>query len=949
MLRAHHRPSVTSFLAVFALTLLAFGLCSCAGYTSATTTKTNPGAGILTPNPTSLSFGNVAVGSNTSLSLTLTNTGTATANISAATISGTGFTVVSGNLATSIPVGQSVTAQVQFAPTSAGAVTGGLSVTSDAANSPLSISLNGTGMQSGFSISPGSLSFGNVIVGQSSSQNVTLSNTGNSSLAVSLATISGTGFSMSGLTLPATISAGQNVSFSVQFAPTVTGAATGSIIFTDGAPNSPQTLSLAGSGVASNATLTANPGSIAFGNENVGTSTSKTVTITNSGNTSATVSQVSVTGAGFSVTGITVPVTLNAGQSATFSAVFDPAATGSDSGTVTITSNSNDPTVALTGTGVQGALSSSPASVNFGSLLVGSSGTVPVTLTNSGTASVTISAASASGNGFSISGLTVPTTLSAGQNTTFDVKFAPTTSGSASGSVSITSNAPGSPLTIALSGTGTASQPQLTISPANVAFGSVNVGSNSQQTITLSNPGTGTLTITAASASGTGFSMSGLTLPASINAGGNTTFTATFAPTASGSASGSISITSNAPGSPATIPLTGTGTQASLTANPSTYNFGSVLVGNNATEVITLTNSGTASVTISAASASGTGFSMTGLTVPVTINAGGNTTFTAQFAPTTAGSATGSVSISSNAPGSPLAISLNGTGTQPQISASPTSVSFGSVTDGNTNTTPVKITNGGTASLTISSATVTGAGFSTTGLTTPVTITAGQNISFNVVFSPTTSGAVSGSLSLASNAPSSPLSIPLSGTGVAATLSLTANPSTVTFANTNVGSNTTQNVTLTNSGNSNVTISGVTTTGSGFSASGVTSGTTLTPNQSVTLTVTFTPTTAGAASGSVSVASNATSSPTVITLVGSSYYVSLSWTASSSSDVVSYNVYRGTTQGSYAKINPSPVTTLSYSDMSITATNVTYYYVVTAVNSSGVESTDSTPASVAIP
>jgi fibronectin type 3 domain-containing protein len=97
------------------------------------------------------------------------------------------------------------------------------------------------------------------------------------------------------------------------------------------------------------------------------------------------------------------------------------------------------------------------------------------------------------------------------------------------------------------------------------------------------------------------------------------------------------------------------------------------------------------------------------------------------------------------------------------------------------------------------------------------------------------------------------------------------------------------------------------------------------------------------------VASNATGSPTVITLAGSSYYVSLSWTASSSNNVVSYNVYRGTTQGSYTKINASPVTTLSYPDMSITATNITYYYVVTAVDSSGVESTDSTPASVTIP
>jgi Abnormal spindle-like microcephaly-assoc'd, ASPM-SPD-2-Hydin len=835
-----------SLLAALAVILLSFGLSSCAGYTTTAATQSGgSGSGVLSPSASPISFGNVAVGSNSTQSLSITNTGTSAVNVTAATISGSGFTITGGNLATSIGVGQSVTAQIQFAPTSSGAASGTLTVTSDASNSPLMISLSGTGTQPGLSISPASLSFGNVTVGQSSSQAVTLTNTGNSNLMISQATVSGAGFSTSGLTLPATLSSGQNISMNVQFAPTVAGGATGSIILTDTAPNSPQTISLAGSGVASNATLTLNPGSIAFGSVVVGSNSSQTVTITNTGTSSATITQVAASGSGFSVTGITVPVTLGAGQNTTFSAVFDPTTAGNASGTIAVTSSSTDPTVALTGTGTQGALSANPASINFGSLLIGSSGTVPVTLTNSGTASVTISSDNVSGAAFSISGLTTPLTLNAGQNTSFNAKFSPTASGSVSGSISITSNAPGSPLAISLSGSGTATQPQLTISPSSVAFGSVNVGSNASQIITLTNPGNGALTVSAASASGTGFSMSGLSLP-------------------------------------------------------------------------------------------------------VTINPGSNTTFTAQFAPTTAGSASGSISITSNAPGSPAAIPLSGTGLQAQISANPTSVAFGNVTDGNTNTTPVKISNGGTATLTISSATVTGTGFSISGLTTPVSINAGQNTTFNVAFSPNSAGSVNGSISLANNAPGSPFSIPLSGTGVAATLSLGANPSSVTFPNIQVGANNSQNVTLTNTGNSNITISSITTTGAGFSASGVSNGTTLTPNQTATLSVTFTPSVAGAASGSVSIASNATGSPTVVSLTASSYYVALTWNASTSNDVVSYNVYRGTTEGSYTKINTSPVTTLSYPDTSIAA-STTYYYVVTAVDSNGVESTDSTPATAIIP
>jgi hypothetical protein len=940
--------SLFAFVAPLLLILAAIGLSSCAGYTSSAAQPQTPGAGVLSGGVTSLSFGNVAIGSNSVQSLSITNTGLAAVSISQSTISGAGFTVTGGNPAGSVAVGQSVTVQIQFAPQSAGALSGSLVVASNASNSPLTISISGTGTQTGLTISPASLSFGNVTVGQSGSQNVTLTNSGNVSLVLSLATVSGSGFGITGLTLPATLTAGQSLSFNAQFTPAIAGAATGTIIFSDNASNSPQTLTLAGTGVAGGATLTASPGSLNFGNEVVGSSNNQTVTLTNTGSTSVTVTQVNPTGTGFSVTGIATPMTLVAGQSANFTAVFTPTATGVDSGSISIASSASDPIVALTGTGTQGALSANPSTVNFGSLLDGSTGSVPITLTNSGTASVTISAASASGAGFSISGLTVPVTINAGQTASVTAKFAPTTAGTATGSISITSNVPGSPLAVALNGTGTAAQPQLTISPTSLSFGNVNVGGSSPQTVTLTNPGNATLTISAASASGAGFSMSGLALPANINAGANTSFTAQFAPTVTGAASGSISITTNAPGSPAAIALNGTGTQATLSPNPSSVNFGSVLVGSNGSQLITLTNSGTASVTISAASASGAGFSMSGLAVPLTINAGGNTSFTAEFAPTTAGSASGSVSITNNAPGSPLAIALSGTATQPQISVSPTSATFGNVTTGTTNSQTITVTNNGSATLTISAAGVTGVGFSITGLTLPVSVATGKNTSFNVVFSPASAGLVSGSVSLTNNVPGSPLAIPVSGTGVAATLLLGANPTSLTFGNTNIGNSSSLNVTLTNNGNSNITISAVTPTGAGFTTSGVTSGLTLTPNQTATLSVTYTPTTNGSATGSVAVTSNATNSPAVISLTGSSYIVSLTWTASSSGDVVSYDVYRGTAPGTYTILNTSPVTSTQFTDTTV-ADNITYYYVVTAVDSSGVQSSDSNSAIVPIP
>jgi fibronectin type 3 domain-containing protein len=142
--------------------------------------------------------------------------------------------------------------------------------------------------------------------------------------------------------------------------------------------------------------------------------------------------------------------------------------------------------------------------------------------------------------------------------------------------------------------------------------------------------------------------------------------------------------------------------------------------------------------------------------------------------------------------------------------------------------------------------------------------------------------------------------------------------------------------------------------GTGFAASGITSGETLTPNQSVTVTAQFVPTAAGSVSGSVSISSNATNSPTAIALSGTGvevtpHSVALSWTASTS-PVSGYNVYRGTTSnGPYAtKLNSSLVTTVDFTDTTVTD-GTTYYYVVTSVNSSNVESVDSNQATAIIP
>jgi hypothetical protein len=842
-------------LTTLAMILAMVGLASCAGYTSAA--KTDPGtptSGVLSANTATLAFGDVAVSNTSTQNLTVTNTGTAPVTIAQASITGAAFTVIGGMPSGTIAVGQSVSAQIQFAPTASGATSGAITIISDATDSPLDISLTGTGAQAGLSVSPATWSFGNTAVGHTTSESVKLTNTGTSKVVINLATVNGSAFAMSGLSLPKTLPAGESMTFTAQFAPTAAGAAQGSISFTDNAPNSPQTLSLSGMGVAGTA-----------------------------------------------------------------------------------------------------ALDASPSSVSFGNVIVGSTGSSPVKLTNSGSSTITISQINITGAGVSIAGLATPSTLVAGQSTTFTARFSPVSATTLNGSISLVSNASNSPLAIAVTGAGVASQPQLTVNPTSINFGNAAVGSSTSRTVSLINPGNAPVTISQLTATGSGFGVSGASLPLTINAGGSSSVSATFAPTSAGSSSGTISIVSNAPGSPAAISLSGTGMQGQLSASPSVLTFGSVATGGSGSQTVTLTNGGSASVTISQAVASGAGFSISGLTTPVTLASGQGTSFTAQFAPTSGGNANGAITITSNAPTSPTTISMTGVGTQPQISATPSSAAFGNVSTGTNNSQTITVTNGGSASLMISSVSVTGAGFSISGISAPLTILASKNITFNAVFAPTTSGAASGSISLLSNAPGSPLSISLSGTGVASSKVLGLSTSTLSFGNVNDGSSSSLSVALTNNGNANVTISSVGVTGTGFSTSGVTSGEMLTPNQSATLTVQFAPTTAGQVSGSVSINSDATNSPSTIStsgtgITGTPHTVALAWTASTGNDINGYNVYRGTTaSGPYStKVNSSLVGSVQFSDSTVTS-GQTYYYVVTAVDSNNVESTFSNQATAVIP
>ena len=279
-------------------------------------------------------------------------------------------------------------------------------------------------MAGNLTASPSSISFGNIILGDATSQIVTLKNTGGENVTVTAASISGTGFSFSGLTVPLTLTPNQSSTFSVTFDPVSAGAASGTMSLTvTGSANI--SIPLSGTGVTQG-NLTANPTSMTFTNVQVGQSSSQTETVKNTGGSDAHISQVTASGTGFSFSGITPPVTLTAGQSVSFSVKFAPQSPGTFNGSITVTSDAQDPTltIPLTGSAVgsQGTLSvTSP--IGVGNVVVGTSGTANGTLTAS-TASVVVSSVTLSGTNpteFSITGLSFPVTVNVGTPVSFTV------------------------------------------------------------------------------------------------------------------------------------------------------------------------------------------------------------------------------------------------------------------------------------------------------------------------------------------------------------------------------------------------------------------------------------------------------------------------------------------------------------------------------------------------
>ena len=209
--------------------------------------------------------------------------------------------------------------------------------------------------------------------------------------------------------------------------------------------------------------LQCNPCSHAFGNVAVGASSTYSIELTNTGSTALSITYKSRGGNNVFWYGtFTLPLEIQPGASVELPVIFKPTADGVSTGDMTLKNTAEDSSLSidLTGTGVSKnsaapALGVTPATLSFGSVTVGSSASLPATLTASN-AAVTISSDASTSSEFVLSGLTLPATIAAGNSVAVTIKFTPNASGAASGQAGFTSNATGSPTVAQLTGTGVA-------------------------------------------------------------------------------------------------------------------------------------------------------------------------------------------------------------------------------------------------------------------------------------------------------------------------------------------------------------------------------------------------------------------------------------------------------------------------------------------------------------
>lgn len=661
-------------------------------------------------------------------------------------------------------------------------------------------------------VSPTTVSFGSVAIGDEEPKTITITNIGGGELTVSaleLTPTSSSDFVFEPPALPRKLQRNQSMTFEVIYRPQNVGADTGRIIVRSSDRANPavnvdlRTLDIGPS-------ILVEPDPLDFGVVERGMTKTLSATILNEGFAPLIIDNMTtVSGSDFAVTSpTTFPLTIEPGESAPMSATYTPSGCAPDIEVIEIYSNDanrNPYQLGVKGQPPGPAISATPTAVNFGATDLGTTATKVVTLKSVGTAALRVSAiftGAGSDTAFSIQmPPTTPASLNANQTLDVTVAFRPSMAGFARGALVVSSDDCDKPqYQIPLEGIGTEGPAALIqVSPSTINFGNVAQGTMSERQMTVTSIGQLPLQVSGVSlAMGTPSTFSlpqtaGFTLPACTGTPcPSQNVTVRFAPTAVGAAMGTAVVASNAANEPrAQVGLQGTGTMGatcSLRVTPGTLNFGDVAINTTRDLSVTLQNNGSGSCTFTSA----TLLNLLPPFVPTfriqsapaastLIGPGQSRQVTVRIAPTATnellyGLLTVNWTDPQNPGANPGAVNVNLTArsVEARIAAIPGRVDFGLVTVGCASpVTTVRVFNAGSAPLTINAVRLQNnpSRFRIVQAPSPGTIIGGaasnpQSVDVRVQYVPNAVGASMDTLIIESSDPARPmLPVPLLGQG----------------------------------------------------------------------------------------------------------------------------------------------------------------------------------------
>jgi hypothetical protein len=772
-------------------------------------------------NPTNLNFGNVSNGTTKMDSVIVTNTGTITLTITNVTSSKTVYTI-SPTSANILP-GATHKFYVTFAPLVNGLQSGYVYFYHNAGNGIDSISVNGTGVSSNFSVNPNSLNFGNVSNNTTKIDSVTVTNLGSVNLIITSIISSNILFTVT--PAAAIILPGATRKIFVTFAPLVNGLQNGHIYFYHNAANGLDSISVSGTGVSSS--FLVNLTNLNFGNVNNNTTKTDSVTVTNNGAVNLIISSVLSSNILFTVTpaaAIVLP-----GATKRFYITFAPLTNGLKNGQIYFYHNALNglDSISVNGTGVSSTFSVAPNNILFGNVSNGTTKMDSVTVTNLGTINLNINSVISSNTLFTVT----PTSASIlpGATRKFYVTFAPIVNGIQNGKIYFNHNAAGGIDSISVSGKGVSSS--FSVNPISLFFGNVNDGSTKMDSVTVTNIGTLYLNINSIVSSNTLFTVSPTS--AYIIPGESRKFYITFAPFTNGLQNGNIYFHHNAVNGIDSISVSGIGVSPHFTVNPTNLDYGNVSINTIKMDSVSVTNNGGSTLIINSIISSNILYTITpaaGILQP-----GATRKFYITFAPLVEGIEDGYIYFHHNAANGIDSISVSGICASSHFSVAPNNLDFGSVHYNRTKMDSVTVTNTGTVNLIINSVLSSNLIFTVT----PATgiILPGATRKFYVTFAPLLDGVQNGYIYFHHNAVNGIDSISVTGRGGYSRF--TVNPNILDFGFVNTGVPKTDSVTVTNTGTISLYIYSIVGTQTYFSIS-PTFGT-IQPGSSQKFYVTFAP------------------------------------------------------------------------------------------------------------